>query len=151
MNEHEARVLTETLFNVFCVEGVAAVEASNPKIVEVYQSRIGQLPRDLGAAVVERLIDSCDRLPRIRDIRELAAEAALGLPSPEEAWEQAMTQGADKHELVREAMQVFGGGFTMRVDDNPGILRTQFKKTYEAKRQRAVDRFDMRDLTLASR
>jgi hypothetical protein len=144
MNQHESRELATTLFAAFFPEG-----GWRDDTFELYEGVLGQLQRDVGASVVARLINRCRTFPRIAEIREEVAEQVLELPTPAEAWEQAMGRG-ERHRLVDELIAHFGGGYTMRTDDNPGALRGQFMRAFEDVRRRELARFDLRDTERAA-
>jgi hypothetical protein len=112
------------------------------KTVELYGRMLGDLDPGAVTRAVERLIYGSEFLPTIHAIRREVAEEALGLPTPEEAWDIALTgsllQAAPE---VRNAVDAVGGRWALLHSDNPTTVRAQFLKSYGERRRNAVAEF----------
>ena len=76
-------------------EALALLRATYPRqdfpdlTVAVYGRMLADLDDEAVVPAVQRLINRCTFLPSVAEIRQEVAEARLGLPSAEEAWEIA--------------------------------------------------------------
>jgi hypothetical protein len=70
------------------------------------------------------------------------AEETLGLPSPEEAWDIALSGSlrAAPPE-VQAAAESVGGRFTILHSDNPTTVRAQFLRSYGERRRNTLSEF----------
>src|SRR5574338_681057 len=86
--------------------------------------------------------------PHVSQIRERAAKRAVRAPAAElawgEVWRKAATHGlasvpAFSHPLIAAAVEDVGWrSICMATDDNVGVVRAHFYRTFEAHQERAV-------------
>ena len=105
-----------------------------------YVEFLGELDAAATEAAVADLVRTSSRLPTIADVRRRLAEAALGLPSPLEAYHSLFEPGAELHPLTRYAAEIFGGTYNIRTSDAPAATRRQFLDFYGDLRSDAVRR-----------
>ncbi len=101
--------------------------------VRIYAEQLADLDGIDVLRAVERLLRTSRYMPTIADIRAEVVEAINPLPTPEEAWDQAVAGHTDST-LVRETIEACGGYWEIRSSTNLGTLRAQFRKDYEARR-----------------
>lgn len=107
--------------------------------VTLYAKALSDLNPALVMAAVERLVRRSTWLPSIAEIRMEVAEALVGLPSGDEAWEAVTSKQA--WELPPEVAQTVddvGGWWAIRTSSRPETMRAQFLSTYERRRAQAV-------------
>ena len=109
--------------------------------IRIYVDDLSDLPEPLVVAAIARLRKTNTFMPTIAEIRNLVVEAACGLPSESEAWQQVREamrthvpgQGPwTCHPLVLEAVKEVGT-WELRNDDS-GRAADLFRRTYRAKR-----------------
>lgn len=105
--------------------------------IRVYAEQLADLDGEAVLAAVNRLLNVSVRRPAIADIRNEVAEVALGLPSPEEAWEMALDRNTSVPEVAR-AMKLVGGSWSIQHSQNQETLHAQFRKAYEGLRSKAI-------------
>ena len=105
--------------------------------IRVYAEQLADLDGQHVLDAVNRLLNTTVAQPTIADIRREVAEAALGLPTPEEAWEMALANDRSNAEVER-AVKSVGGRWSIKHTNNPETLRAQFRKTYEGLRTKAI-------------
>ncbi len=139
MTNDEASRLVRTLIDAFPqVELRARTE-------EIYVRWLADLDRGHAEEAIDLLIGSSMTLPTIGEIRRLVVEHQFGIPTAEEAWVSVNDRDVEIHDLTREVVRSFGGSFNIRTAEEPGIMRAQFLKAFDATRERY-----MRDANSAS-
>ncbi len=131
-----------------CAPAIAAIQVAFPgrafpdTTAELYGRMLADLDPAAVNRAVERLLKGDDFLPTIHRIRLEVAEEALGLPTPEEAWDMA-TRGklnAAPPEVCDAADSV-GGRWAIMRSDNPTTVRAQFLKSYTERRRNVVNEY----------
>lgn len=127
----------------------------NPSIdqarLDLYLRELADVPLPVLAVAVRTAIRGGDYFPRISELRRLAAEHVLALPSEDEALRQVYARQewgrrdeADRgdpppiHPLVKEALDLVGGWAAFRTADEPTILRGQYLRIFREMSARAV-------------
>jgi hypothetical protein len=105
-----------------------------------YVEFLGELDAGAAESAIADLVRTSSRLPTIADVRRRLAEAALGLPSPLEAYHSLFNPGAELHPLTRYVAEIFGGTYNIRTSEAPAATRRQFLDFYDDLRQQAVRR-----------
>lgn len=105
--------------------------------VRVYAAQLADLPESDVYGAVDRLAKTSVRAPSIAEIRREAIEARLALPSADEAWDLAL-RGDLSNAVVRAAAKAVGGTWMIRHGENSTALHAQFRKTYDARRERRI-------------
>lgn len=105
--------------------------------VRVYAEQLADVDGDDVLAAVNRLLNVSVHRPTIADIRREVAEAALGLPSVEEAWSMALDKDMSVPE-VKAACKLVGGRWSIQHSQNQEALYAQFRKSYEGIRAKAI-------------
>lgn len=127
-------------------QAVGVLRAAYPRqdfpdeTVALYVEMLGDLPDGEVVDAVKRLVKRSTFLPSVAEIRREVAEAALRLPTPAEAWRMvndAATQNLLPLE-VAEAMRDVGGRYAIRTSEQPSVIRSQFLKLYESRREQAL-------------
>lgn len=124
----------------------------DPGTVDVYVRRLSTLPPEILTRVVHELIDTETRFPTVGQIKTLAGERVLRLPSEQDAVAQVearmawATRGREGdppavHPLVEQALRQFGGYAAFRLADSPSIVRSQFIRAYRDARAAEVRRY----------
>jgi hypothetical protein len=112
------------------------------KTVELYGRMLADLDPGAVTRAVERLINGSDFLPTIHAIRQEVAEEELGLPTPEEAWDIALSGHLRQAPPeVRNACDSVGGRWALLHSDSPSVVRAQFLKSYGERRRNAIAEF----------
>lgn len=116
--------------------------------LRLYKRELADLPADVLEAAVRETMRTSRRFPSLADLRSVAAEYLLGLPTESEALasvERRLAWVRDKtgekppvHPLVLEAAEHIGGMSTFRSTDAPSVIRGQFLNIYRDLRSRAV-------------
>lgn len=106
--------------------------------VRVYAEQLSDIDAEVVLAAVNRLLNTMSRMPTIADIRREVAEHELDLPTPEEAWQQALDGNRFAVPEVSAAMKAVGGPWLIRHTQSPETLRAQFRKHYEGIRAKAI-------------
>ena len=106
----------------------------------LYGTMLADMDDALVVAAVTRLIRRSTFLPTIAEIRREVMEHVLCLPSPQEAWEMVNRPETEGHlpTVVLASLQALGGRYTIRVSDSPSVIRAQFMRDYEARRDAAM-------------
>jgi hypothetical protein len=105
-----------------------------------YVQFLGELDAEPAEAAIADLVRTSSRLPTIADVRRRLAEAALGLPSPLEAYHSLFEPAVELHPLTRYVAEIFGGTYNVRTSDAPAATRKQFLDFYDDLRQETVRR-----------
>jgi hypothetical protein len=95
-------------------------------------------------AVDDLILDSTT-LPTIAEIRRRVIEKDVELPTALEAWASVVErptgrETVEMHPLAREVCNLFGGSYTIRNSDQPTIMRAQFLKAYDERRDEELRR-----------
>jgi hypothetical protein len=109
----------------------------SPESVEKYTSFLKDLPYEETADTLDEITASSTRFPTIADIRRPIIEAAIGIPTPEEAYASIFEKG-ELYPLVKVVRDRLGGPYAFRAADEPGLLRHNFLKAYEEAREREL-------------
>lgn len=112
------------------------------KTAELYGRLLSDLDPVAVTRAVERLIKGSEFVPTIHAIRREVAEEALALPTPEQAWDIALSgslKAAPRE--VREATESVGGRWALLHSDNPTTVRAQFLRSYQERRRTCVEEF----------
>lgn len=106
----------------------------------LYGSMLADMDDGQVVAAVHRLVRRSTFLPTIAEIRREVVESMLCLPSPQEAWEMVNRPETEGHlpTTVLATLQALGGRYTIRVSDQPSVIRAQFLRDYEARREAAM-------------
>lgn len=96
-------------------------------------------PAELEAAVA-RLVRRTPFIPAISEILAEVAEAKCGLPTAAEAWTLACSDEPlpNLPVPVIEAIQSCGGRWTIRHSEQPTVVRAQFTRDYQQRRDRQI-------------
>lgn len=107
---------------------------------KLYGTMLADLDDTEVVEAVHRLIRRSTFLPSIAEIRAEVMEAVLCLPSPQEAWAMVNRHDTEGHlpTVVLASLNALGGRWALRVSDQPSVLRSQFLRDYEARRQDAM-------------
>lgn len=116
--------------------------------IRVYTISLLDLDYHAAEKAVMDEIATCTFFPSIAEIRRAVAEAELKMPSAEEAWIEAREAARryspyDKSPVefscpaVRKAAEAIGW-HTLLYDENRVAVAAQFRKTYEAIREREI-------------
>jgi hypothetical protein len=116
----------------------------------LYARYLGDLDRDATEAVIEGLIVNASAFPTIAEVRRAVVDSDLQLPTPLEAWRSATTKGAERHRLVIEIVELFGGTWTIQNATEPTIMRAQFLKAYGERRDEELRRANVARLHTAA-
>lgn len=126
---------------------------ATPETIVGYARRLDDLPPSVLEQAVERLIDTSERFPTLRAIREAAAEITLDLPDEEAAlaqvearmayarqanFEMSEAKRPPLHPLVARAVDHVGGFYAIRTADEPAVVRGQMLRLYRAERAAAI-------------
>lgn len=138
-----------------CAPAIAALAVMWPeKFSDQKAEMYGRMLSDLepGAVIraVERLVKGSEFLPKVATIRREVAEESLSLPSAEEAWD--IVQHGDVRRSIpeiRAACDAVGGRRAILLTENLSIVRAQFLKSYEARREATVQAFTGARIPLA--
>jgi hypothetical protein len=106
----------------------------------LYGTMLADMDDTLVVAAVQRLIRRSTFLPSIAEIRREVMEYVLCLPTPQEAWAM-VTRPETEGQLptvVLASLQALGGRWAIRVSDAPSVMRSQFLRDYEARREAAM-------------
>lgn len=113
--------------------------------VREYARELADFPPDELDRAVSALARRSEWLPSVSEIVREIAEQRLQLPSPSEAWRLVVDCAVGMvglprgtHPAVRLAQDTIGDPWTIRMSENPGMLRAQFLKAYESERERAI-------------
>jgi hypothetical protein len=111
--------------------------------VTVYVEELSDLDDAELVAACRRLGRRSMYLPTIAEIRREIVEERLGLPSAGEAWQlcldgRALEPGSP--EVLRDAYKAIGGRWEFRHSTNPGAMRHQFERDYDARVEALVRR-----------
>lgn len=120
-----------------------------PATFKVYLEDLSDLPIEAVEAATKNLRRSSDWFPTINQIREQAAEIALGLPGEATALaqiEQRMRWARgnrdetppELHPVAKEALDLVGGAFAFKSADEPSVIRGQFLRLYRDLRVQAI-------------
>jgi DNA-binding protein Fis len=105
--------------------------------------------RDLDFAAASDAVDLAIatevELPTIGQIRRTVIGRRLALPSALEAYSSVVDPDKETDPLARRVANLFGGTFNIKNADNPGVIRSQFMKTYDEFRED-----ELREANLAS-
>ena len=126
---------------------LATLKAAYPRqeigedTLAIYALDLADLEFEQAKAAVEHCRRTCRFFPTIAEIREAAAEAALGgAPAPMEAWSELESKLSTKeplHPLVAEAKRQVGDGWWWRTQPVER-LRREFLEAYRALRSARV-------------
>jgi hypothetical protein len=117
----------------------------NTETVIGYVKFLSDLDAEPAMRAVDEHIASSPWFPSVAEIRERVAERASGLPHGAAAYDLAVAvcekRGAlaDLPEAVRRALDHVGGTWALRTTEDPGVLRAQFLKAYDAYRRETLD------------
>lgn len=106
----------------------------------LYGQHLDDVPADVLAAAVRRLIRTEEWFPTVARIREACAELLLGLPGEVDAltqvddrleWARTRHGAAPPlHPDVRRAVELVGGFHALRTADKPSVVRGQLRNVY---------------------
>lgn len=108
----------------------------------LYADTLERLPEEHVEAAIDKLMTNSRFRPSIGEVMLRAAESALALPTPEEAW--AIAERGDLKaapEPVWEAAEYVGGRYAIVTSTSPATIRSQFRRAYESLRERAVEEY----------
>ena len=127
---------------------VAILKAAYPRqelkadTVSTYERLLQDLDHRAAEAAVLRHIATSLYFPTIADIRMAVAEWESGMPSPEQAWQEAAAWlfhgGYSPREVVMGTIAAMGGSWHLTHSTSPSTDRAQFLKLYAAKRERLI-------------
>lgn len=141
-----------------CEELLFVIQAAYPsritfsdEAIEVWCEMLGDLPAREAATAVKQLCQTGRHPPSIAEIRRACVEMCAALPSVEEAEEQLRQavrafspyrppQPWSGHELVRRAAASVGGIETIAYSEQPEWLYRDFRRAYQAIRERELER-----------
>jgi len=117
--------------------------------VGIYLAELADIPPGTLREACQRLIRTSRFFPTVAEIREVAAEIALALPTEAEALAQiharqgwvadaATAPPPEGHPLVKAAIDQVGGWFVFRASENQAVVRGQFGRIYREQRAAAV-------------
>jgi len=129
-------------------DAIAAIGLAYPnrhfdeETAELYARMLRNLDAGMVERAIERLINGSDFMPTIHAIKREVAEEALGLPTPEEAWD-IVTRGDLKRAPVEviDAARACGGRQTIMHTDNLPTVRAQFLKSYTERRASVISEY----------
>lgn len=113
------------------------------RAIVVYAEQLADLDETDVYLAVQEIVRTQERAPTISEIRRTVAETKLALPTAEEAWEMVLANAIERGgkqlpDPVKRALKAVGGPWIVRHSENPGTLYAQFRKHYEAARDRVV-------------
>jgi len=114
-----------------------------PETVSVYVEELSDLDDAELVAACRRLGRRSIYLPTIAEIRREIVEERLSLPSAGEAWQRCLDGRAlepGSPEVLRDAYKAIGGRWEFRHSSNPGAMRHQFERDYDARVEALVRR-----------
>jgi len=115
-------------------------------LIAAYHLVWADIPYDAGLAAVTQYAASERYFPSPAEIRELAAQHLGVAPTPEEAWQEVVTQmrehgfygrPAFSHPMIAAAVRDVGWR-TLCGSEQPDATRRQFLSAYGARRQRLL-------------
>lgn len=122
-----------------------------PETVALYCTALDDLEPEAVQWAARRLIQTSKFFPTVAEIRELVAQAAVGVEkTASEAWEHVIGEvrrvGYYMHDgepalndVERRAVRALGGWRSLCMSEEPqGVLRAQFKTAYEDAMRTAV-------------